>query len=882
MAIKSGSLRMDGPYPRPVGPKLVVNNPEPQSEQTGNRHVENGVLHIDHSDGSTTIDFNPSAANLNGEDEKEDKGFDANLAKKMDESRLGDIATDLIEGVERDDQSRKDWLTTRAQGISLLGLVLEKPRSDTGNSSAPLEGMSTVRHPLLLEATVSFQATARAELLPASGPVKVRNDSPSRPKPQPSAAPNDPNNPTPTLPPEESTDDLAQAMEKDFNHYLTVVAKEYVPDTDRMLFSVGFGGDGFKKVYNCPIRQRPVSESVDAEDLIVSNAATDLSSCGRVTHRIRMRKSVLRRMQIMGAYRDVDLAIPSVLPAKNPVDKKKEEVAGVTSSVQRPEDRDYEIYEIYCELDIDEFAPKAFKGKGLPLPYRVTIEKESRKILDLRRCWDEDDPECTAKEYFVQFPMVRGLGFYGLGYIHLLGNTTIALTAAWRLQLDNGMFSNFPGFLYSKGIGRQLSNQFRVPPGGGVGLELGAQQDIRSAVMALPYKETGPSFSAFSTHVEEVGRRLGSTANINVGEGKQDAPVGTTLALIEQATKVMDSAHKRLHAAQAKEFMLLKERFKEDPEAFWRHNKNTTIEWDKKTFVQALNDHNIVPVADPNNPTSLHRMAKAMAIKELQKASPELYDPVKVDLQVGRMADLQLEDVMRPTPAAPPPDPRMEAIQEKAKSSEQQNQIQLREAEIKAQTAAAEIQDKVAERASREKIENMKIVQDQIKLRNESIIHANDAAHDMAAKQQDMQLKHTTHQMDLQHERASAANNLWAEAAKQHGQMQLDHQAHQAEMTRDAQKHTQQMQHERDSHAVKIEADRKMGEAAAEAKGPSEKAKTKREDEAHDQKLDHNDQKMSMEKEKHKVELSNSKKLASAKVTASKKSATSKKPKKED
>lgn len=869
MAVTSGSLPMEGPYPKIMGPHMVVNKPEPVPAPQSNRGFRNGALHIDHSDGSTTIDFRatPHSEEDHASDEK---GFGANLAKKMDDGRLSEIATDLIEGIDRDDQSRRNWLSTRAQGISLLGLELEKPRSDTGNASAPLEGMSTVRHPQLLSATVNFQATARAELLPATGPVKVRNDTPSRAtQPQQSGDPNDPNNPTPTLPPQDTPDDIAQAMEKDFNHYLTVVATEYVPDTDRMLFYVGFGGDGFKKVYNCPIRQRPVSESVDAEDLIVSNAATDLSNCGRVTHRIRMRRSILRRMQILGAYRDVDLALPSVMPAKSPVDKKKEEIAGVNPSVQRPEDRDYEIYETYCELDLDDFAPKAFKGKGLPLPYRVTIEKESRQILDIRRNWEKEDSQCMTKEYFVQFPMIRGLGFYGLGYIHLLGNTTIALTAAWRLQLDNGMFANFPGFLYSKGIGRQLSNQFRVPPGGGVGLELGAQQDIRSAVMALPYKETGPAFSAFSTHVEEVGAKLAATANINVGEGKQEAPVGTTLALIEQATKVMDSAHKRLHAAQAKEFKLLKQRFKEDPEAMWRHNKNTTMSQDKEQFLKALNDYNIVPVADPNNPTSLHRMAKAMAIMELQKAAPELYDTVKVHLKVSRMADLGLEDVMRPVPATPPPDPRMEAIQEKAKSSQQQNEIQLRESEIKAQTAQAEIQDKAAERVSREKIENMKIEQDKIKLQNEAVIHAHDAAHDMAAKQQEMMLKSAEHQQEMHHERLSAANTLQTEAMKQHGEIQMGQQ-----------KHEQEMQHTDQKHSVELETAKKVGEAKAKATGPAEEAKTGREDEAHEQTLDHNDQKMGMQKEKHKVDLSNSKKLATAKVTASKKSAT-KKPKKD-
>jgi len=825
MAITSGSLRMDGPYPKPIGPQLVVNNKEPEPEQTGNTRIVDGALHIDHDDGSTTIDLN---GRTNSSDGSGRGTFDANLAEEMSESDLGMTATELLDGVQRDDDSRRKWLETRAMGISLLGLELEKPRSDAGNSSAPLEGMSTVRHPLLLEATVSFQATARAELLPSTGPLKVRNDSPSRPAAVPSATPNDPNNPTPTTPPPDSKDDLAQALEKDLNHYLTVTASEYVPDTDRMLFYVGFGGDGFKKVYNCPLRRRPVSESIDAEDLIVSNAATDLCNSGRVTHRIRMRKSVLKRMQILGVYRDVDLAVPSVGPAKNIVDKKKEDISGVTTSYQRPEDRDHEIYEIYCELDLDEFAPKAFKGKGLPLPYRVTIEKESRKILDIRRNWHKEDKQCMAKEYFVQFPLIRGLGFYGLGYIHLLGNTTIALTASWRLQLDNGMFANFPGFLYSKGIGRQLSNQFRVPPGGGVGLELGAQQDIRSAVMPLPYKETGPSFASFSQHVEEVGRRLASTANINVGEGKQDAPVGTTLALIEQATKVMDSAHKRLHASQEKEFKLLKERFLEDPEALWRHNKNTTIQWEKDQFVQALKDHNLVPVADPNNPTSMHRMAKAMAVKELQKASPDLYDPVKVDLKIGRMADINIEEVMRPVPAQPQPDPRMVAIQQKAASSQQQNAIQLQEAQIKAQTAAADIQDKAAERASRERIENIKIVQDKIKLQNEAIIHAHDAAHDMASKQQDMQLKAADHQQQMRHDAASKAqelhhesmsntNNLFAEAAKHHTEHQMEQNRHQAEMGRDHQKHEQNMEHERQLNVHKVEAAKKMAKHAKHA-----------------------------------------------------------------
>lgn len=841
---RTGSVKIDGPYPKLVGPQLAFDEPEPE-EQTKNIIVEDGALKIDNADGTTTIQLNPSAAELAGED-KEDNSFYANLAKKMDEGDLSRIATELLDGVMRDDDSRKEWLETRALGIGLLGLKLEKPRSDAGASSAPLEGMSTVRHPLLLEATVSFQATARAELLPAAGPVKVRNDTPfppasvveqTLPKPPPPPQPSGLSPPPePPLPAADGPDSLAQALEKDFNHYLTSVATEYVPDTDRMLFYVGFGGDGFKKVYNCPLRRRPVSESIDAEDLIVSNAATDLHNCQRITHRIKMRRSILKRMQILGEYRDVDLALPSALPQKNPVEKMKEEIAGVTSTGKLPEDRDYEVYEIYCELDLDEHAPKRFKGKGLPLPYRVTIEKESRQILDIRKNWEEDDKECMAKRYFVQFPLIRGLGFYGLGYIHLLGNTTVALTAAWRLQLDNGMFSNFPGFLYAKGIGRQYTNQFRVPPGGGVPIDVGANGNIRDAVMPLPYKETGPSFSAFSTHVEEVGRRLASTANINVGEGKQDAPVGTTLALIEQASKVMDSAHKRLHAAQAEEFMLLKERFKEDPEAFWRHTKKTTVPWQKEQFLKALEDHNIVPVADPNNPTSLHRMAKAMAIKELQKASPELYDPMSVDRRVMAIADINPEGLFRPKPAAPPPDPRMEAIKTKAAASDRQNQIQLLEAKIKAATAHDQLADKEKDRVSRERLEEMRIQLEMLKMQREgekaqeegqieAIKAHQEMQGDIAKRAQDLHLNAAETMMKLQHDNQSKHVERQFDSQQLQHEDEMAQRRHEAEANREHEKHQQTMRHAEEMHKAKLEAAKKMATVAKRDKSKPSQGK---------------------------------------------------------
>jgi hypothetical protein len=286
---------------------------------------------------------------------------------------------------------------------------------------------------------------------------------------------------------EEERDELADALEKDFNHYLTVTDAGWVADSDQMFFKVGFGGLGVKKVYNCPLKRRPISRSIDIEDFIVSKDVSDLADATRITHRIKMPRSTMRRMQIVGAYLDIRLGDPTqVSDQPNSVEQTKAEVSGVQLPTD-PRDLDYEVYECYCELDLDEYAPKQFKGKGLPLPYKVTIEKASQRVLEIRRNWREDDPECLPKQYFVDYPYIRAFGFYCIGLLHLLGNTTKALTALWREFLDAGMFANFPGFIYLKGAGRQLSNQFRVAPGSGVGIDASVD-DIRQAIMPLPYK----------------------------------------------------------------------------------------------------------------------------------------------------------------------------------------------------------------------------------------------------------------------------------------------------------------------------------------------------------------------------------------------------------
>lgn len=668
---------------------------------------EDGAVVVELEDGAVIVDLNPQAAKK----AKSDK-FDANLADEIDETELARIADELLQGIKADDDSRSDWLQTHAEGIKLLGLVIEDNTGSAADSSAPLEGMSSARDPMLLEAVLSFQATARGELLPAAGPVKVRDDRPAKPSalagighnggpaldgpppipgmapppmagpmpppmpappPQPSMVPGVPM-PTPGQPEKSDRDELADALEKDFNHYLTVTAQEFVPDTDRMLFSVGFGGQGVKKVYNCPLRRRPVSESIAMEDFIVSNALTDLGNAARITHRIKMRPSVLKRMQLLGAYREVALGIPTQSTDVNAVDQAKANVVGVNAQPQDPKDADYELYECYCELEIDDdLIPEKFKGKGLPLPYKVTIEKESQQVLQVRRNWREADKECLPREFFVEFPYVKAFGFYGIGLLHIVGNLAKALTAMMRISIDNGMFSNFPGFLYAKGAGRQLSNQFRVAPGTGVGLDVGLQR-LQDAVMALPYKEFSQAWAMFQDQMRQLGQRVAGTANINIGEGKQDAPVGTTLALIEQATKPTGAVLKRLHTAQSKELQLLRERFLDDPEAFWRFNRRPTVAWQKEQFVRALEDFDLTPVSDPNNPTKLHRAAKTAALQQIQTGNPGLLDPRKVFKRTAH--DLEIEDpddLLAPPmpPQAPPVDQGKLAMAEAKKIGDQ-------------------------------------------------------------------------------------------------------------------------------------------------------------------------------------------------------------------
>lgn len=647
---------------------------------------DTGIVEVPMEDGSFEIDFNPKP------EPKRKTKFDDNLAEELDYITLTRVSRDLLEAIEQDDRDRADWLQQRADGLELLGLKVEKPGDgNVGSSSTAVPGQSTVRDGLLSEAIFRFQANSFAELCPSDGPVKVVNYGDGT----------------------TDADKLAEDFEKDLNYYLTGsgpnTAKEYYPDTRKMLWWVGYASGMFKKVYRCPLRNRPVSESVDGSDLIVPSNATDLHNAGRITHQISMRQGTMKRMQILGAYRNVALTAPT--PHSNPLVAKEGTITGLNPNQTRDEDQDYTVYECYCELDLEGFEHKDKKGEptGLPLPYKVSIDKDSQTILEIRRNWkepeDKDDTTLPiAKIPFVLFPYATGMGFYGTGLLHQLGNYTMALTAMLRISLDSGMYANYPGFLFAKPMGRQLQNEFRVPPGGGAPIDTSAVGgDINKAVMPLPYKNVDGGFMALRQAVREDAARYGGTAESPTGEGVANAPVGSVLAAIDQATRIEGGVHKALYAAQREELELLKELFREDPEALWRGNRRPAMganeDQRRERFKQALENCDLVPASDPNVPSHMHRLAKATAYVQLAQQNPGVFVMQNVMKRWAAMVKLDGIEADFAPQGPPPSDP----IAEKTLA------LKGRELDIKDRQLQVTAQKAEADRVTKENVEATKL-----------------------------------------------------------------------------------------------------------------------------------------------------------------------------
>lgn len=699
-----------------------------------------GTVETDQADGGVVVQLDAKHT----KQDKDDDDWFCNLADEIGGPQLATIAGDLVDAIEEDDRSRAGYLDTRARGYDLLGIKLENPSASVGDGG---EGMSKVTNPLLLEALLKGWANAQAEMLPANGPLKVRNEG------------------------DETTegDERADTLERDLNHWFTKTAAEYYPDTSHMLlWGTYFGGSGFKKVYRCPMRRRPVSESVDAKDLIVSDTTKDLRACARITHYIPLRPSIMRRMQMIGAYRDIDLAQPT--EQSNAVDEKIAGIQGTHNARTRPEDQSYNLWETQCELDLDEFIPDGsdFKGEGIPLPYLVTLDKDSREILAIRRDWDKEDDQCERRRMYVKYPYVPGPGFYGTGMLNILGNASAAMTAAWREALDAGMYANFPGGLIAKMGARQNTSTFRVAPGEFVPIET-SNNPISQVVMGMPYKDVTPGLLSLIDKVLAQAQAVGGTADIPTAEGIQNVPVGTMLAQIEQATKVVAAAHKGMHQAQSEEFDLIINLFRENPDDFVRGNKAMQARWTADSFIAAIGNYNLVPVSDPNVPSHIHRVSKALALVQL------IAVPAFAPLMNAKETLLRCLRVIREDPnglVQEPPPQQAQASPEmmKAQASMATANANLQRAQIAAAQIGQEGQLKSAEMALQKQIADTN-------LQREMIIHQADQV--KIGREHQMEQERMAHERDMAHrghalEVAKAAHGA---SIAQHGAT-LDQHAH--------------------------------------------------------------------------------------------------------
>lgn len=679
--------------------------------------------------------------------------FDANLADQLDETTCNRIAADLLQAIEADLQSRQQWEKIATRAIEFLGLIFEDASSEPSNDGS----ISRVWHTLMLEAAIQFWANAQAEFLPADGPVKVRDDKPADLPPQMG------DNGGPPLDEDVRTrDQLAEDFETDFNRYLTTCDRQYCRDFSRMLFSLGPIGTQFRKVYYNPLRKMAVSEWVKAENLIVSNEAAHLATAGRVTEKIMMRHADVKRLQYWGWWLDVPLtSMPEDTPTQ--IDQKVGQIEGVKPGPELPADHRHTIYECYTDWDLPGFEHEE-EGEltGLPLPYKITLDKDSRKIVEIRRNWKEDDDTYEARQRYVMFGMVPGLGFYYLGFAHILGNTERALTTLEREQIDAGMFSIFPGFVHAKGTIRGDTTQIRVGPGQSMEINLDMKQKIADVLMAIPYKELSPNVMALTEKLEDNGRKLVGAVELQVGEGQANIPVGTMLAMIEQATKVTAAVHKGLHQSRTEELELLRDLIAEDPTMLSRFNKSPAHQWEE---AQEFEDFDLVPASDPNTPSHIHRIMRAVGLSTIAQQFPDIANRRAIYQKL--LATLQVENPEQyetpPQTGAPPPSPQQIAAQAKVQAAQITAQSRAQETAGKLQDAELDRQSKEQIAAAGEQTERLKVAadaqSDETKMHDSAADRAaaadlsnSDHVHDASQSNQDRM-----HDMLMEHLKANLA-----------------------------------------------------------------------------------------------------------------------------
>jgi len=625
--------------PIDIGPRPV----EPTGEQKVEVEVVNPeAVSIETEDGGMIIDFGK-------EEDNETSEFDSNLAEFIEDSELDKLANDLLSSFESDKQSRSEWAKSYVKGLDLLGMKIEERQQ-------PWAGSSGVFHPVLTESIVRFQAQAMGEIFPAQGPVRTKTVGKiSREKTE-----------------------QAKRVENEMNYLLTEEMTEYRDETEQMLFKLPLAGSAFKKVYYDPLLERPCAMFVPAEDFVVSYGVTDLMTCERYTHVMKKTQNEVAKLQDNGFYRDVELPEPE--PEYTDIQEKYDDLDG-ESGVLEDDDR-HTLLEMHADIEL----PEPFQEEdGIARPHVITIEKSSRTILSIRRNYYADDEKKRKRQFFVHYRYLPGLGFYGTGLIHLIGGLAKSATSILRQLIDAGTLSNLPAGLKARGL-RIKGDDSPLMPGEfrDVDVPGGA---IRDAITFIPYKEPSSVLYQLLQNIVDEGRRIGSVADIQVGDINAQAPVGTTLALMERSMKVMSGVQARLHAALKKELRLLSSIVKDymGPEYVYEMEGefSRTKDFDERV--------DVIPVSDPNAATMSQRIMQYQSALQLSQQAPQLYDMGKLHRQMLEVLGIdQAKEIIKLPDDIKPSDPVTENMAMLKQEPVKAFKYQDHEAHIQVHRAAIE------------------------------------------------------------------------------------------------------------------------------------------------------------------------------------------------
>ncbi len=571
--------------------EIVIENPESVS--------------IMDEDGGMTIDFSPEASEFMGVQ------HDSNLVEFMGQSDLDALSSELVAQFEADRNSRADWEDAYIRGLDLLGLKFE-------DRSTPWEGACGVFHPMLSEAVIRFQAQTIQEIYPASGPVKTSIVG-------------------------KITDDKtkqAHRVENYLNYLITQRMTEYRTETEKLLFSLPIAGSAFRKVYFDPNMDRPCAMFVPAEDFVVSYGASDLTTCERATHIMKKTSNEIRKLQVAGFYSDIDLPPPA--PDISEIQQKYNRLTGDSENYEF--DNRHVLLEMHVDIDLIGFEDSD-RGEptGIALPYVVTIDKSSRTILAVRRNWYEDDPKKLKRDHYVHYQYLPGLGFYGFGLVHMIGGLSKSATSLLRQLVDAGTLANLPGGLKSRGL-RIKGDDTPIMPGEfrDVDVPGGA---IRDNISFLPYKEPSNVLYQLLGDIVQEGRRFASAADVKASDINGEAPVGTTLAVLEREMKVMSAVQARVHAAVSRELGILTEIVRDYGPGVYPYDLE-----DGQVMIEDFDDRvDIIPVSDPNAGTMAQRIMQYQAALQLAASAPQMYDMPLLHRQMLDVLGIQDADKIVPT-----------------------------------------------------------------------------------------------------------------------------------------------------------------------------------------------------------------------------------------